>query len=1351
VGVLLLLALGLALTQIILWTSIPRDVVLSKLQTQLGLRIQAKSLSAGWLTTTLHDVRISLPLAEQSVVVVPEMRVRHNWLPLLLLQGPDLKSVELDRPVVNVWQSTDGRWNIGEVIELLGRSGGKDTDTARSTPASSIPPRLPNLVISDATVNIAAAGGKKQQIGHVEIRGQADGPLVWEYDISVAGRISLVGKVAPGDIWSHQVTVNVKPEAADLLRPWVANVPAFELVDGKWTGQLANGGLAGRLDVGMLKVNGLTASGALNASSENGTIQVRPVNFAMEIGQGPAAPRAVATGGSLTFDGKSLVANGVQATLAGGQLRMDGSVDTAVSGGKLSMLWEGLTLSPGGAAGGPRTSGSLEASFATRLAGRPEIRATLDTRGWLSATRNWDGKLQINGDGSSWQNIDWGITATSFALTGQQMVMLNGLHIALHMDKSELALTNMTLPESSASGGHELFQGVVANADNGLAVNEMISAGQFAPTTAPSTSGQTQGAIARPTVLARPGATTLRTLTGSGDFNFATQAWWLKLSGQGWPVPEIEDEPLGFNVDAQGSRDVLKLNDLSFYLAGAVARVTGTYVYAEPAPVHMQLDLTHKRAAPQKNSLQAERIQAVAAVTGVAPAVLPDADLINGDIQGTVMLTGRMKDGLDLNIKGKLMGRDVRLRGHKVGDFDGKIDGKANDLLAKVYTDKFDLLGAKWGLTGFYQFDTGTTTLTLSVDRLRLEDRRVRALLQREDLAGDFNGQWTLYMPGIKSRSERMSGNGWLEGTNLAAPSFAASDLHANFQLKDGNLSIDPIELRRPAVEIAGKVIPDAFKAALASTTAPFESDSQTAEKVDSSDGRIRFGVLMNLTDPDHITVSKLSFANWPFVMPGGGAALSVNGGGDTITIDLPDDNANPGSARGLFHLNSRSVGVTASILTYLTNGKAAKIGDCVVDVQLEDRVADVRDLHVNFLDATVNANALIDLDHPLLASARLWARNVDFKKIAAVFPAAGRVQGQYDLTVGIAPATNPHALEPLQIDVALHSVGARVGDMALGDGRLRAYANVDPQWGLVRLVSEDEPYSKAAHGPTKCPPLRDNPAMPNQNTIEMAGGMLRVWARFVRNQDEAGINGATSLSSQICLAFNCLELNQLAHIVDVQSPAMPGKLNGTIGLYGTTAIKMPKGAPLGTDPFAQAGARSAVQDPFMVRLGRSLYGDGNIALDDADIGNFGPIAFLYNAMHVGTDKRGPTGTGDVAFRVDGGALVVTALHYFNRGVEVRAQARVDNLAIIPDSPLTGTAVGIARPLKNLKLPIFSSVLPEVDQLLTALEGSAVSERIGGTLHAPKMSIILFGDIGQGMHDLLRGDVQAQAQNSTGQ
>jgi hypothetical protein len=375
------------------------------------------------------------------------------------------------------------------------------------------------------------------------------------------------------------------------------------------------------------------------------------------------------------------------------------------------------------------------------------------------------------------------------------------------------------------------------------------------------------------------------------------------------------------------------------------------------------------------------------------------------------------------------------------------------------------------------------------------------------------------------------------------------------------------------------------------------------------------------------------------------------------------------------------------------------------------------------------------------------------------------RVDGTYSLSAAVTPARSPNALEPIQVDVALHSQGAHVGGVQLGDGRMRLYANLDPSWGLVRLVSEDEkqPAVPSAQGQAaQNLPLRVDPRQPDQNTIELAGGALRVWSRFVRNEDEAGRPGATSISSHIWLGFRNLDLNQLAHVADVQSPDMPGLIDGAMDLYGTTGIKTPaaKQAPVGTDPAAQAAATQPAgpdapafvpQDPFLVRLGRSLYGDGQVRLRNANLANFGPISDLYNMMHIGNDKRGPTGYGDVAFRIEGNAMNVTRMHYFNRGVEVRAQARVGDLAVVPDCPLSGTAVGSARPLKDVKLPILSTILPDVDQILSALQNTAATVQIGGTLHKPTTSVIPFNDLGQGMKEFLTGDIRAEVQGSAGQ
>ena len=63
VALLILIALVAVVTQVVLWTDFPRKLVLGLVEKELGLRVEAASLSTGWLGhTTLRDVRLSLPL-----------------------------------------------------------------------------------------------------------------------------------------------------------------------------------------------------------------------------------------------------------------------------------------------------------------------------------------------------------------------------------------------------------------------------------------------------------------------------------------------------------------------------------------------------------------------------------------------------------------------------------------------------------------------------------------------------------------------------------------------------------------------------------------------------------------------------------------------------------------------------------------------------------------------------------------------------------------------------------------------------------------------------------------------------------------------------------------------------------------------------------------------------------------------------------------------------------------------------------------------------------------------------------------------------------------------------------------
>src|SRR5579871_6006227 len=87
VGVILLVGIVI---QAVLWTGLPKSIIVSQVEKGLGLRIAVNSVSTGWLgNTSLHGVKLALPLSDKAFAEVPEMRVRHTSL-LAMIFGRSL-------------------------------------------------------------------------------------------------------------------------------------------------------------------------------------------------------------------------------------------------------------------------------------------------------------------------------------------------------------------------------------------------------------------------------------------------------------------------------------------------------------------------------------------------------------------------------------------------------------------------------------------------------------------------------------------------------------------------------------------------------------------------------------------------------------------------------------------------------------------------------------------------------------------------------------------------------------------------------------------------------------------------------------------------------------------------------------------------------------------------------------------------------------------------------------------------------------------------------------------------------------------------------------------------------------
>ena len=161
--------------QIVLSTNVPKRIVLSEVQKQLGLRVSAEDVSTGWFGhTTLSNVTVGLPLESDNFLTMPTLKVTHTWLPLIVVtQKLELDKLAIPEAKLVVRQDVKtGQWNLQQVAELLARTGGKEQ--AKDQAASKSRPKLPSIDLEKATVLLTDRNGKTATLEPISIHGHPD-------------------------------------------------------------------------------------------------------------------------------------------------------------------------------------------------------------------------------------------------------------------------------------------------------------------------------------------------------------------------------------------------------------------------------------------------------------------------------------------------------------------------------------------------------------------------------------------------------------------------------------------------------------------------------------------------------------------------------------------------------------------------------------------------------------------------------------------------------------------------------------------------------------------------------------------------------------------------------------------------------------------------------------------------------------------------------------------------------------------------------------------------------------------------------------------------------------------------
>jgi hypothetical protein len=284
--------------------------------------------------------------------------------------------------------------------------------------------------------------------------------------------------------------------------------------------------------------------------------------------------------------------------------------------------------------------------------------------------------------------------------------------------------------------------------------------------------------------------------------------------------------------------------------------------------------------------------------------------------------------------------------------------------------------------------------------------------------------------------------------------------------------------------------------------------------------------------------------------------------------------------------------------------------------------------------------------------------------------------------------------LEPLALDVYTQPAKAHWRTVSLGGVELHAFL------GEHRLIASDLQAS----------------------TIRLGkGGSVDVWFSSSDHIDTVPLpNGqekptGITVSNQMNLTLRAIEIDPFIKAFDPSHQPGLGRIGGKIFLLSAPKTRSLVAVTQSATGPDLANLPVARREDTLQYILESTTMDGNLAIGDSDLGAFGPVAFLYNLMHLGNNIRKPTGYGTIALHMERGTLHISNLDYFNRGIEVTGVASIFHTWKLEKALIEGGAVGSISPLKNIKVPVFA----EIGAVTTQLQGQLTSVIFKGTLEHP--------------------------------
>lgn len=417
----------------VLGTDIPRQQVLDNLRKETGLRIEAGALSTTWGGDThLKDLTISLPLDDEPLAVVPSMQVNHTGVLGLLAGGGAIAidQITIDGATVIVRQRADGSWNVQDLIELLQKESDADE-----------PGDLPALTIRDTTVKVISAGGETVTLAPVEATGSPTGGAGYEIDATLPPHLKVAGAFTTRGDFRHRFTITGM-RIAELVRPFAdgAELPEPIAFEAEWSGQVADGGVSGRLALKRGAAGPYSANGVMEVATAEQALALRPRNF--NVVDSERQIEAALLGGEVTVDTNQAAARDLLVQALDTKAQLNGTWSLVRQTGDVTASWTGRVPEPH-----ITHTGHLSAALSRAAPDRQQLTAKISSNGDTPWGR-WEAALSGSADGASWRDMSWQVQAPTVRWQPEDggAMAIAGLTAYGEIEGDTVRLENLSLP-----------------------------------------------------------------------------------------------------------------------------------------------------------------------------------------------------------------------------------------------------------------------------------------------------------------------------------------------------------------------------------------------------------------------------------------------------------------------------------------------------------------------------------------------------------------------------------------------------------------------------------------------------------------------------------------------------------------------------------------------------------------------------------------------------------------------------------------------------------------------------------------------------------------------------------------